>query len=165
MRKIGVVLSFLALPGVLFVGIVQATPDRTVRAIGDEQFVPNVKVMATLRWSPGPITVSAGDTVTWVNDTPGEPHTISVVAEADVPGEIGDVFNCVVCGPFIAGHFPAGPPVPVLNAGAPGLDAPGDSLLLAPDGEVSAVISAPAGARLHYICAIHPWMIGQITVH
>ena len=166
MRKIGVVVFLLVLSSVLVAGIASATPDRTVRAMGDEQFVPNVKVMATLRWSPGPLTVKSGDTVTWISDTPTEPHTISVVAEADVPDAIDDVFNCVVCGPILAAHgFFGGPIVPVLNAGAPGVDTPGDSLLLAPGGQVSAVISAPSGSRLNYICAIHPWMIGEIRVN
>jgi plastocyanin len=154
----------VALTSALYAGIARAAPDRTVRAIGEEQFVPNVKVMATLRWSPGPLTVKTGDSVTWVSETPDEPHTISVVPEANVPAGIGDVFNCVVCGPFLAGHFPGGPPVPVLNVGAAGLDAPGDSLLLPPGGEVTTVISAPAGSRLFYLCAIHPWMIGSIIV-
>jgi len=26
-------------------------------------------------------------------------------------------------------------------------------------------VTAPAGATLHYLCAIHPWMIGSIAVH
>jgi hypothetical protein len=52
----------------------------------------------------------------------------------------------------------------VVNAGAPGLDAPGDSLLFFDDQSVTATVSAPSGARLFYLCAIHPWMQGQITV-
>jgi plastocyanin len=165
MRRIGVVVSILFLLGIASVGIAQATPDRTVRATGDEQFVPNVKIMATLRWAPGPLTVKSGATVNWVSDTPDVPHTISIVAEADVPDGIEDLFDCPVCNAILAAHFPAGPPVPVVDVGAAGLDTVGDSLLLPPGGEVSTVISAPAGSRLNYICAIHPWMIGAITVN
>jgi plastocyanin len=144
-----------------------AASGRTVRVAGDEQFVPNAKIMATLRFVPGPLSVQSGETVTWASDTPTEPHTISVVAASDVPGSVEDVFNCPICNSILAGHFPNGfdnPPVFVLNAGNPGIDAIGDSLLLAPGGSVSATISAPAGSTLHYVCAIHPWMQGTIMV-
>lgn len=57
------------------------------------------------------------------------------------------------------------------------LDSNGDSLLvtemsagypstlgsLIPD-TVSAVITAPEGTTLSYVCAIHPWMNGEIQV-
>jgi plastocyanin len=56
--------------------------------------------------------------------------------------------------------------VPVLNKGAPGLDRDGDSLLIAPrrGASASAVVSAPAGTTLYYVCTIHPWMQGTIKV-
>ncbi len=127
--QIGIVVSILFLLGIASVGIAQATPDRTVRATGDEQFVPNVKIMATLRWSPGPLTVKSGATVTWVNEHPDIPHTISIVAEADVPDGIDALFNCPVCNAILAAHFPAGPPVPVVDVGAAGLDTVGNSAL------------------------------------
>jgi plastocyanin len=41
---------------------------------------------------------------------------------------------------------------------------PGDSLFQAPGKNVSAVVSAPAGTTLYYLCAIHPWMQGKIVV-
>jgi hypothetical protein len=74
------------------------------------------------------------------------------------------VFECQVCGAALEGHFGGGVPVPVLEAGNTGLDAPGDSLLLFPGGSVDGVISAPAGTTLYYLCALHPWMQGSITV-
>jgi hypothetical protein len=52
----------------------------------------------------------------------------------------------------------------VVNVGAPGLDQPGDSLLFFPGESISAEVSAAAGTTLSYLCAIHPWMIGSITV-
>ncbi|MGH2651068.1 MAG: cupredoxin domain-containing protein, partial [Actinomycetota bacterium] len=64
----------------------------------------------------------------------------------------------------LAGHFGGGPPVLVIEVGGPGLDAPGDSLLLFPGESISASVSAPAGSTLFYLCAIHPWMQGSITV-
>ena len=164
-RLLGLV-SIVVLVGAAMAGSTSAATGRTVRAAGSEQFVPNAKIMATLRFTPGPLSVKQGETVTWENTTPGEPHTISVVAAGDVPSTIDDVFNCAICNTFLAAHVPDpnGPPVPVVNAGGPGLDAPGDSLLLFPDASISETISAPAGSTLHYICAIHPWMQGTIKV-
>jgi plastocyanin len=166
-RWIALVAS-VGLLGALMVGSTTAASGRTVRVTGSEQFIPNAKVMATFRFAPGPLSIRSGETVTWASDTPTEPHTISVVAKGDLPTRIDQVFACVVCNTILAGHFPNGfnnPPVPVLHAGGPGLDAVGDSWLLAPGGTVSARVSAPAGTTLHYMCAIHPWMQGTITVH
>ena len=165
-RLLGLV-SLVVLVGAAMAGSTSAATGRTVRAAGSEQFVPNVKIMATLRFTPGPLSVKQGETVTWENTTPGEPHTISVVAAGDVPSTIDDVFNCAICNTILAAHSPDpnGPPVPVLNAGGPGLDAAGGSLVLFPDASISATISAPAGSTLSYICAIHPWMQGTINVN
>jgi plastocyanin len=168
MRRFLALASLLALVGAVMVGSTSASSARTVRAQGTEMFVPNAKIMATLRFTPGPLTVSSGQTVTWVSETPQEPHTISVVAAGDVPSAVEDVFNCPACNAILAAHFPNGfnnPPVPVVNAGGSGLDAVGDSLLLAPGGTVSDTITAASGSTLHYVCAIHPWMIGTIKVH
>jgi len=49
------------------------------------------------------------------------------------------------------------------------LDAPGDSVVVPPPGlglplSVSAIVTAPAGSELSYICAFHPWMQGTIHV-
>ena len=149
---------------------VNAQPSRTVRIIGTEQFVPNAKIMATLRFAPGPLSVKSGDTVTWSNDT-AEPHTITLVDDSDVPATVDDVFGCgapgTPCFAALAGHG-TNPPTIVLGGGADGtagLDGVGDSLLVFPGGTISAPVTAPAGTQLHYLCAIHPWMIGSIDVH
>jgi plastocyanin len=157
-------LVVVVLAVVLSTGIVLAA-DKTVRTTGDEKFVPNAMIQATLRFTPGMIRVSSGDVVTWVHDdqTPA-PHTVTIVEE--LPATIEEVFGCGApgepCGDALAGHSVG--PTFVLNAGAPGLDAPGDSLLFFDDGSISAPVSAPTGSRLLYLCAIHPWMQGEINV-
>jgi plastocyanin len=143
-------------------GVSSAASGRTVRITGSDQFIPNAKVMATFRFAPGPLTASSGETVRWVNDT-DEPHTISVVAKADLPTSIEEVFNCAVCGSIFAAH--GSPPAAVVNVGAAGFDTVGDSLWINPGATVSTTISATSGSTLHYMCAIHPWMQGTITVH
>ena len=170
MRKFTVALG-AALVLALSIDVAAGASSTTVAVRGGERFVPNAMIQSTFRFSPGPINVSSGQEITWVDEGQiADPHTITVVAE--LPATLDEVFGCQDPGPppqpcavALAGHFPPnGPPVPVLNTGAPGLDAPGDSLLLAPDGSVSAVVSAPAGTTLLYLCAIHPWMQGSITV-
>lgn len=163
----------IAMSGLLcltFAGSVSAGPDRTVKIIGTEHFVPNAMIQATLRFAPGPISVQRGDIVTWLNET-DEPHTITVVDAGDIPTNVGEVFACgapgTPCFAALAGHTATDPPTLVLGGGADGtagLDGDGDSLLVFPDGSISATVTAPSGTTLHYLCAIHPWMIGSITV-
>jgi hypothetical protein len=55
----------------------------------------------------------------------------------------------------------------VLDKGQKGFDTRGDSLFLAPAGphkRATVVVSAPAGTTLYYVCAVHPWMQGEIVV-
>ena len=171
-RSAAVAVAAALLTGAVFFAItVQAGESRAVRVTGTESFVPNAKVMATLRFAPGPLVVRSGDSVTWSDET-GDIHTISVVAGGDLPATIEEVFACPVCGPILAGHFDfsTNPPTlitPILGGGADGtagFDGPGDSRFLFPGGSTSARITAPAGSTLHYMCAIHPWMQGTISV-
>jgi plastocyanin len=164
MRKLLALATVTALAAALNSGLATADTGRTVRIQGDEQFVPNAMVMATFRFSPGPLVVKHGDTVTWVDDTP-DPHTVTVVNRADLPKRFDELFSCAACNAALAAHgLFGGPLVLVLNAGAAGLDAPGDSLLLGPGSTASGQVTAPSGSTLHYLCAIHPWMQGSITV-
>jgi plastocyanin len=165
-----VLTALLGLSSLALAGSVNAGPARTVQITGDEQFVPNAMIMATLKFSPGPLSVESGDTVTWANAT-DEPHTITIVDAADVPTSIDEVFACGApggpCFPALAGHGSTNPPTLVLGGGTDGvagLDGVGDSLLVFPGGTISAPVTAPAGTTLHYLCAIHAWMIGTIAV-
>lgn len=144
-----------------------AVADRTVRTTGDERVVPNAMVQATLKFAPGLITVDSGDTVTWTHDdATTAPHTVTIV-EAFPEPTLEGIFGCGApggpCDVALTAHF-AGGLNPVVEAGGPGLDAPGDSLLFFDDQSISATVSAPSGTTLSYLCAIHPWMQGQIVV-
>jgi plastocyanin len=150
---------------ILSTGVVIAAADKTVRTEGDNKLVPNSMVQSTLRFTPGTIRVDSGDEVTWLHDDrTTEPHTITIVNESDLPNVFEEVFACPACAAALAGHFPGGPPVFELNVGAAGLDTAGDSLLILDDQSVTATVSAPSGARLAYLCAIHSWMQGEINV-
>jgi plastocyanin len=169
-RRSAILIGLAGLLSLALAGSVSAGPARTVRIIGAERFVPNAMIQATLRFAPGPLTVDSGDNVTWTNQT-DEPHTITIVAAADVPTSVDDVFGCgapgAPCFAALVGHT-TNPPTFVLGGGADGtagLDGVGDSLLVFPGGTISAPVTASAGTTLHYLCAIHPWMIGSIAVH
>ena len=164
MRRLTVVMA-VGLTVILSTGIVVAASDKTVRTEGDNKLVPNSMVQSTLRFTPGSIMVNSGDEVTWLHDDrTTEPHTITIVDESALPDVFEEVFACPACAAALGGHFPGGPPVPVLNVGAAGLDTAGDSLLIFDDQSVTAPVSAPSGARLAYLCAIHSWMQGEISV-
>jgi len=138
----------------------------TVKAVGKATFKRNVGVSDTQHWTPGTISVASGGRVTWKNATrTGDPHTITIVAKRDLPKS----FDCPACDAALRAHgvdFSTGRVAnPVVNVGPAGLDEPGDSLVLAPHGRVSANVTAPAGTTLYYVCSIHPWMQGRIHVH
>jgi plastocyanin len=164
-RFISIVVAVVGLA--LATNVVLAVADHGVRTMGDERVVPNAMVQATLRFTPGLIKVASGEEVTWTHDdNTTEPHTVTIVAEFPEP-TLEAIFGCGApdqpCGIALAAHS-AGGFTPVVEAGAPGLDAPGDSLFLFDDQSVTATVSAPAGTTLKYLCAIHPWMQGEIVV-
>jgi plastocyanin len=144
-----------------------AAADRGVRTMGDEKVVPNAMVQATLRFTPGMIKVASGEQLTWTHDDNSTaPHTITIV-EAFPEATLDAIFGCgnpgQPCAEALAAHF-AGGFNPVVEAGAPGLDTAGDSLFLFDDASVTATVTAPSGTTLKYLCAIHPWMQGEIRV-
>ena len=139
-----------------------------VRTTGDERVVPNAMVQATLRFTPGKIGTTSGDEVTWTHDDKtDEPHTATIVEEFPEP-TLDAIFGCGApdqpCGQALAAHAVSGQ---VVDVGAPGFNEPGDSLFFGaeePFNVISAEVTAPAGTTLKYLCAIHPWMQGTITV-
>jgi hypothetical protein len=111
--------------------------------------------------------------LTWVDDAlTAVPHTIIVDREV-LPVDFATAYICLwdkrilgIDGPclqFMDAHGGIPPTTPVVNAGRNGLGAPGDSIFLPPNGSVSAQVTGGAGV-LHYMCIIHPWMQGSITI-
>src|SRR5262245_16818025 len=111
-----VIVIAVALAGIALVtgGASGAQKDQTIRSQGDEGFTPNVKVFSSLHFQPGRINIDSGSTLTFTHDDKTEdPHTLSIVNEADLPTNVGDVFNCgspgTVCDEVFQ-NFPPGPP-------------------------------------------------------
>jgi plastocyanin len=163
MRKVMIALGAVLLLA-LSIGVAAGAGPTTVAVRGAERFVPNAMIQSTFRFSPGRISVTSGQEVTWVDEgQAAAPHTVTVVAS--LPATIEEVFGCEPCADALAAHgLFGGEIVPVVEAENAGLDSVGDSLLFLPGGSVSAVVSAPAGTTLLYLCALHPWMQGSISV-
>lgn len=172
MKRLRFSVSFIVV--LLFlVGVVIASADsKTVRTLGDNIVQPNVKIASSLRFSPGPVTVKSGDTITWVHaDDTEEPHTVTFGNQADLGDTFEEVFGCGapggLCEQALAGHGAFGP---VLDAFGPGdaanpvVDEVGDSLLFFAGESITATVGAAPGSTLYYLCAIHPWMQGTVEV-
>jgi plastocyanin len=147
-------------------GPIVRTPEQTI-------MVPNALEATTMHFEPAAVTVKSGGTVTFVNSESDEPHTVTVVNRAELPRTQAQVENCAACR-LALGHLknprdPENSPIKtyVLDKGAKGFDTRGDSVFLAPKGphkRATVTVTAPAGTTLYYLCAVHPWMQGQITV-
>lgn len=152
-------------------GVGDASGGRTVRTQGDESFVPNAKIMATLKFTPGDITIASGETLTLDHgDKTQEPHTLSIVNADEVPATIDDVFNCgapgTVCDDVFS-LFPGEPPSSMFVNGTgtgAGIDGRLDTLFVLPGDSISETVTAPPGTTLRFMCVIHPWMQGTIHV-
>jgi plastocyanin len=146
--------------------ITASAQDRLVPIVGDEAFAPNHFIKSNFHFKQGDFSIESGESVTWENQTDDE-HTVTLVEESQVPEDFDGVFECRdpggVCRAALDAHFGTVPPTDTINVGAAGLDQPGDSLLIE-EGSVTAVISAPSGTELYYICSVHPWMQGEIDV-
>jgi hypothetical protein len=155
-------------------GSVQASNPNTVTAVNRFSVHINDSLDVEFRFAPGTLHIQHGATLTFREGTPPfpealEPHTLSVVDRADLPRTLRQIFFCPVCQPILAAHDPGNDQQPPfiyrVNKGRPGLNQPGDSLLVDSDHPViRARVTAPAGTTLHYLCAIHPWMQGKLVV-
>jgi plastocyanin len=148
----------------------------TIKTFSKDTVAINKYIQSGDRFAPGTIKVKSGATLTFeYGDREQEPHTLTIVPAAQLPKTLQQVENCRVCQVYGAPHLknPKAPPDqnnPIvhwtLDKGQPGLDAVGDSLAIQPGAHKSIreIVSAPAGTTLHFICAVHPWMQGQIVV-
>ncbi len=141
---------------------------------GGTTFKTNGFIKDSVHFSPGPVTVASGGTVT-VTNVSEDPHTLSIVKSSQLPRSLAQIENCGICGEIAKSHGvnPEGPPssgpppIPVVNVGGAGFDAPGDSVFIGPKGHGGSVtfkVTAAPGTTLTFMCAIHPWMQGRFLV-
>lgn len=151
-------------------------PAATVEVRGGDILEPGLFIKNNFRFVPRRITVSSGDVVRWVDRDRDEddPHTVTIARKADLPQTIAQLEACYEPGGFcietIEAHDPGldeQPPFNIrVNRGGPGLDRRGDSLLFGGpfDQAIRGRVTAAPGRTLYYLCVIHPWMQGSITV-
>ena len=152
--------------------VASAGDSMTVKTRGNNKVQPNAMISSNLRFSPGPITVASGGTVTWVHaDDTEEPHSASVVEQSDLGDTFEEVFACFnpgsICDQILTAHFTFGPVLDAFGPGdpaAPEFNEVGDSILFEHGQSVTVTVTAPSGTNLYYLCAIHPWMQGVIQV-
>jgi hypothetical protein len=126
----------------------------------------------SVHWVPGTITIASGGTLTISNKSPDhDPHTFSVVNKPQLPRTQAQFEECGVCGEIAKAHGvnpsepPSGPPpIPTVDPGNDGFNAPGDSQVIGPHQTLHVTITAKPGTKLYFICAVHPWMQGVVKV-
>jgi plastocyanin len=151
-------------------------PAATVEVRGGDILEPGQFIKNNFRFVPRNITVNSGDVVRWVDRDrdADDPHTVTIARKADLPQTIAQLDACYEPGGFcietIEAHDPGldeQPPFNFrVNRGGPGLNARGDSLLFGGpfDQAIRGRVTAAPGRTLYYLCVIHPWMQGSITV-
>jgi plastocyanin len=158
-----------------------AVPKNQIRIVGGVVVKPGKFVKDNQRFKKRDTTVKSGATVKLVNRAKTEePHTITFVEKRFLPEE----FESGLEEQLLAAHQvdpnneEAPPGVLVVDNGAAVPDGGtlnvdtmfsktvmGDSAFIAPGQKsFSFKVTADAGSRLFYFCAIHPWMQGKITV-
>jgi len=152
-----------------------AAGDATVKTIAADKVAINKYLQIGDHFAPGTVRVRSGGTLTFgYGSRDDEPHTLTIVPAAQLPKTLAQMDNCRACR-LALGHLknPKAPPDqnnPIvhwtLDKGQSGLDEAGDSLAIQPGAHktIKAVVSAPAGTTLSFVCALHPWMQGKILV-
>jgi plastocyanin len=144
-----------------------------------------------MHFSPGKVSVQSGCKLTFEYDPSmpaamlamADPHTLTIASASQLPKTLDQVENCqAACGPAL-GHLknpkdpeaagsPANPIVSwVLHAGKPTtqmtIGGIGDSVAIVPTKAhraITVTVTAASGTTLHFLCAVHPWMQGEIVV-
>ena len=120
----------------LVVGVMSFTPVFANTFTVTKGDVNNQACAATNNcFTPNPIQVSAGDTVTWTDIATGSPHTVTSGKQGDDNSTANDKTGAVF-----------------------------DSSYLAPKQTFSHTFTAADVGTINYFDEIHPWMTGQVIV-
>jgi hypothetical protein len=165
-RRIAVVAGMVTLAAA---GPAVAAPKaNTITATGGMDVKLNQFITDAQRWDADTYTVKSGATVTLKDKSKmGQPHSLSLVDK--LPKTMAQIMGCEPCGPLMAAHQvneeTGAVGVALVNVGAEGFDAAGDSIYLPPKGKVTFKVTAKKGKTLNFICAVHPWMAGKLKVN
>jgi len=111
-RMMVTAVGFLLLGSTPLVAGSTASADQAAKVIdikGGDSFQPNAFLLNTFHFDPGLIKVHQGQQLLFHNKTT-DGHTMTLVAKADVPRHIADVFHCKLCNAvnklYSIGHGP-----------------------------------------------------------
>ena len=124
--------------------------------VGTGAAISDIGSLAVMRFLPGRLVVHAGDTVTWANNDPETPHTITFGPEPG-GGPLGAFFPSGSVAPGNPWHATLSDPDEAANSGFIGANLPFGSMF-------AATFTAPGTYR--YICALHDTlgMTGTVVV-
>jgi plastocyanin len=153
----------------LGVGAASAASKNRIDIVGGTTMKPGESVTDDQHFTPQDLEAKSGATIKLANKAKTEdPHTISLVKKSDLPKTAKQAFNCATCNAILGSHEvneqTGDVGKPVVDVSQPGFDAPGDSAVIAPKQKISFKVTAKKGTTLYYLCAIHPWMQGSISV-
>jgi plastocyanin len=110
-RKLTVVVAAVLLLGTTpLIGNAMASTaanTKVIKIVGKDSFVANGYLLNTFHFQPSVITVHQGDLVQFDNMTI-QGHTMTLVAKADLPRTIPEVFKCKLCKSVNSVYFPPG---------------------------------------------------------
>lgn len=164
--RLVVALGAALLVGALMAPSAGAGGDKVVKTKGDLKMVPNALLMSTQRFSPGIVFIDSGATLTLTHDDrTADPHSLTIVNEDELPETVDEAFNCEACNETFE-ILPDQPGPFFVNAPGTGegIDGRLDTLWVEEGQSVSAEVTAASGSELFFLCAIHPWMMGEIRV-
>jgi len=161
------------------VGIASAGPSdgSASQAAPNTATITTKLVRGTLKFVPSSTNIAHDGRLTIRNANPGIPHTLTLVREGVLPDTRAERRRC-----FSPGHicFQAAGwhraldnngdnDLSTVNVGQPGLDTlgalrkRGDSVFINRRPR-SFTVTAASGRTLPFLCIIHPWMQGEISV-
>jgi hypothetical protein len=174
--KVFAPLAALVLMAVVLVptiaGAAVTPPKKTIDMKGGPSKKKNAfGIKDSMRFSPAKFAIASDGTLTIKGKTSAKegPHTFSVVKASQLPTTKKQVEKCAVCLKFFKNHKvnekTGKVGAPLLNTGTKGFDGPGDSIVIAPGKSTTKIkISAKPGTTLSFLCTVHPWMQGKVTV-
>ncbi len=171
--RAGIFAMVVVLTAAIAIPAFAAVPNRAIqRAVGGVKFVPNRSIADTMHFQKDKIAVQKGGKITLIDRTK-QPHSFSLVTRKQIPKTARGVDACFAkgpCGKLAVEHGAVNPETgeeqepttPLVNAGKPGFNQPGDSVLIPPGGKTT--VNVTGAKDMYYLCAIHPWMLGKIDV-
>jgi hypothetical protein len=141
-----------------------------IKVVQSLKVKPGFYIQDGLRYTPFKSSVKSGGTVSLTSNKAGlseGPHTWSLVKKSQQPKTGKQISNCAICGKIAQeqGADPnsdAPPTIPLVDGGD-GFNKPGDTVYF--DGTpLKLKITAKKGTKLYFMCAIHPWMQGEVDV-